>query len=192
MLLCQKIKENVNTGRHCVVVQHVVSENNFLSLICPLIFHFLSVVLHTISLCHSWFCQYTVLSPSLSVVLLLCHSVSHTAPSKCQFALSLSALLSGFSLPSITLMNSDGGSRVMAGVVSVNASSPFWQIAPINLIYHYFPSSFNKFLWAFPPLMTRCLRWGLAALWHPTAWLAIIQVLRLQITCSYEHIIVFP
>lgn len=73
-----------------------------------------------------------------------------------------------FSPPSITLMNSDGESRVMAGAVSARASSPFWQIAPINLIYHYFPSSFNKFLWAFPPLMTRCLKRGLATVMAPS------------------------
>lgn len=108
-----------------------------------------------------------VLSPGLSVVLLFCHSVSHTVPAISVNLLSRSFFL-GFCLPSVTLMNSDGGSRVMAGVVSACASSPFWQIAPINLIYHYFPLSFNKFLWAFPPLMTRCLRRRFAAVTAPS------------------------
>lgn len=51
-------------------------------------------------------------------------------------------------------MNSEGACRATAGIVSGNAPLSFWQIGPINLIYHHFPSSFNKFLWAFPPLMT--------------------------------------
>lgn len=63
-------------------------------------------------------------------------------------------LSSSLSLSSITLMNGEGACRVTTGIVSANASLSFWQIGPINLIYHHFPSSFNKFLWAFPPLMT--------------------------------------
>lgn len=184
MLLCQKIKENLiphditplnkctNTGRHSVVVEHVVSESNFLSLIFPLIFHFLFVVLQALPLSLSLFATH-VFSNTLFFLLdsvLSFYSVTlfSTLPAISVNLLSRSRhLFLRFSLPSITLMNSDGGSRVMAGVVSANASSLFWQIAPINLIYHYFPSSFNKFLWAFPPLMTRCLRRGLAALRHP-------------------------
>lgn len=176
-LSCQNIKESLipqdMTLNKCTntwtPVRHCVSVGN--SSACCIwkqfpFTHFpsdiplsLRCLTHSLSLCRFWFFQYWMFF--LLVSLLSLYSVT-LFPSMSAISANLLSrsrrLFLCFSLPSITLMNSDGGSRVMADGVLASASSPFWQIAPINLIYHYFPSSFNKFLWASPPLMTRCLR----------------------------------
>lgn len=159
-------------ARHCVVVKSSLAcciWKQFPFTHFPLIFHFLFIVLHALSLFSTSGFSYWMFFLLVSLLSLYSVTLFPTLPAISVNLLSHShSLFLRFSPPSITLMNSDGGSRVMAGAVSVSASSPFWQIAPINLIYHYFPSSFNKFLWAFPPLMTRCLKRGLATVMAPS------------------------
>lgn len=164
----QQVHKHLNTGKT------LCSCKEFLGMLYPKAISF-----HTFSLWYSTFSSlfYTHSLFATSGYWMFFHQVSLLSLYSVTLFPSMPAISANllsrrlflcFSLPSITLMNSDGGSRVMAGAVSASASSPFWQIAPINLIYHYFPSSFNKFLWASPPLMTRWLRRGLAAVMAPS------------------------
>lgn len=182
-LSCQKIKESLIpqdvTLNKCTntwtPVRHWFSVRNSSACCIRKQFPFthfpsdipLSLRCSTLPLCHFCLFQCWMFFRLVSLLSLFSVTLLPSMPAISANLLSRRLFLC-FSLPSITLMNSDGGSRVMAGAVSASASSPFWQIAPINLIYHYFPSSFNKFLWASPPLMTRWLRRGLAAVMAPS------------------------